>query len=521
MSNIPASFHFLFRKNPVPVLILFLIFSGVITVRTLAETAPVEPTVWTPAGVQTEYPAVVKIVGRGQEETKDTGTVSITMYYGSGVYVAEQGKLGIVLTNWHVVSESRDSLQVYFPGFCSEGRVILADETWDIAAVVVRNPKILPIPISLEVPQLNEQLWVAGYGQNADMTGFQMASGKVLQYVILGKEEGLPIETIAISTGVRQGDSGGPVFNRYGELAGILWGSNGSETMGTFCLRLQAFLTQAQFQLQHQTNDPGLFFRQFRHQEPKKIGDIKFAARNALMSSGIFPISTRPVYREITATDDSSLTPNGRPPYPAVISPTFLAQQTAIGRAHPEVYPQNSSIGNPGTQTVRKPEHLKAGSLAISSDSYDSEDKIRNIPSQFPESSHYAYQTVAWNNMDNEGPVSGNPNSSWNSGNSTSPNIKDQEKSDAENTTGSKPENTSAADSEAENHDGNSDDSDKKLIFNDLLHIPVQTLQTALVAVLIFILFLTTVRTIIVANEREEKARERAKARKQRYRNTA
>ncbi|MBR5626085.1 MAG: hypothetical protein IKW74_00515, partial [Thermoguttaceae bacterium] len=65
MSNIPASFHFLFRKNPVPVLILFLIFSGVITVRTLAETAPVEPTVWTPAGVQTEYPAVVKIVGRG------------------------------------------------------------------------------------------------------------------------------------------------------------------------------------------------------------------------------------------------------------------------------------------------------------------------------------------------------------------------------------------------------------------------------------------------------------------------
>ena len=338
------------------------------------------------------YPAAAKIVGQGDSH-ESTNTHVQSVFYGSGCYVAEVGEFGIVLTNWHVVSEAVGPLLVKFSRFETPGIVIMADTVWDIAAIVVYRPPFLPFPISLEVPQLGDELWVAGFGQHTDLTGYQVSSGQVLGYGRPNEssEDGnetkwncgpdtkgtLPCETIQICTGVRYGDSGGPIINQYGELAGILWGSDGHLAMGTFCLRLQAFLTQAQFQLMHyRYSAPEFFARASRREIPlKKIAMPSVPAQNALRASGIFPISSVPVYTNalkhpptkdlpafykpatVTDIDDARTTPPSREflriqadyknahkeghtlPLSLVIpSPTLAAQRKAIGRSHPEVY---------------------------------------------------------------------------------------------------------------------------------------------------------------------------------------
>ncbi len=374
-------------------------------------------------GVQTRYPAVAKIVGRDAPQTREDGSQTIPLYYGTGTFVAEAGEWGIVVTNWHVVSESRDSIVAKFPTFSSPARAILRDETWDLAALVVRKPpRVAPIPISQEAPNVGDALWVAGYGESAGLTEFQIQGGRVQNYALLVTEDGerenaaasdgretvgpsertgqnerngqvgqpgraptngaisasaaktttltpesaLLYETLAVDKGVRKGDSGGPIFNRYGELAGVLWGSNGESTMGTYCLRVQYFLTQAierlaileaERLLSASTTD-------FLAERPEAgLADAKGSelwARAALAESGVFPISQRPAYvaadgretpenlrrvgvkaankRVKTALSVAeNATATALPPSPPVFSPTFVKQQGVLNRVRPEV----------------------------------------------------------------------------------------------------------------------------------------------------------------------------------------
>ena len=43
----------------------------------------------------------------------------------------------------------------------------------------------------------------------------------------------------------REGDSGGPIFNERGELAGVLFGSGGGATAGSYAGRVREFLKSA------------------------------------------------------------------------------------------------------------------------------------------------------------------------------------------------------------------------------------------------------------------------------------
>lgn len=374
-------------------------------------------------GVQTRYPAVAKIVGRDAPQAREDGSQTIPLYYGTGTLVAEVGEWGIVVSNWHVVSEARDSIVVKFPTFSSPARVILRDEVWDLAALLVRKPpRVAPIPISQEVPGVGDALWVAGYGKSAGLTEFQIQGGRVQNYALLvttddetkepsstpasaenaanepeksnatfaqdGRfgqnrrglangasalaatpEDAFFYETLAVDKGVREGDSGGPIFNRYGELAGVLWGSNGESTMGTYCIRAQFFLTQAIGRLAtleatrrlERPDAPPDELLTWRAEEgvPDATGTDVWA-RTALEASGVHPISQRPAYvaadgREtpenllrldvdsalkrvrtaLTVAENSTTT--ALPPSPPVFSPTFVSQQRLQNCVRPEV----------------------------------------------------------------------------------------------------------------------------------------------------------------------------------------
>jgi hypothetical protein len=65
-------------------------------------------------------------------------------------------------------------------------------------------------------------------------------TGRCTQYVSPGANK--PFEMVELSAGARQGDSGGPILNQRGELAGVLFGTSFGETTGSYCGRVRSFL---------------------------------------------------------------------------------------------------------------------------------------------------------------------------------------------------------------------------------------------------------------------------------------
>jgi hypothetical protein len=172
-------------------------------------------------------PAVVRIIA------PETGAVS----YGSGALVAVTEYYGLVVTNWHVVRDATGPLYVDFPGgFRSPARLLKTDRDWDLAALAIWRPPVEPLTVATEAPRPGDRLTIAGYGPG----WYRAMSGRCTQYVSPGGNHGF--EMVELEAPARNGDSGGPIFNDRGEIAGILFGSAFGRTTGSYCGRLRWFL---------------------------------------------------------------------------------------------------------------------------------------------------------------------------------------------------------------------------------------------------------------------------------------
>jgi hypothetical protein len=157
--------------------------------------------------------------------------------YGSGALVGTDPTLGLVVTNWHVVRDAAGPIVVVFPdGFRSTANVLATDRQWDLAALAIRRPHVVPISLASEVPRRGDPLTIAGYGSG----WYKASTGRCTQYVSPGF--GLPFEMVELDTAARQGDSGGPILNDRGELAGVLFGAGFGRTAGSHCGRVRRFL---------------------------------------------------------------------------------------------------------------------------------------------------------------------------------------------------------------------------------------------------------------------------------------
>lgn len=173
------------------------------------------------------HPAVVRVVAPGR------GSIS----YGSGTLVDVEGEYGLVVTNYHVINEATGNISVVFPdGFYSLATVRKVDRDWDLAALVIKRPNVPPVPISLAAPRPGEPLTIAGYGSG----NYRAVAGRCTQYVAPGTR--MPFEMVELAASARQGDSGGPILNQRGELAGVLFGEGGGRTAGSYCGRVKWFL---------------------------------------------------------------------------------------------------------------------------------------------------------------------------------------------------------------------------------------------------------------------------------------
>lgn len=150
--------------------------------------------------------------------------------HGSGVLVATDEQASYILTNAHVVRDGRGEAELSFPSSpVRPGRVIAADEKWDVAIIQTEPCKSDPTPIALAPLQRGDKLMAGGFGQQGqwrDMVG-QVAA-------FYGPVGGGEYDMFEMTGGqARQGDSGGPIANERGELVGLIWGSSNGTSMGT------------------------------------------------------------------------------------------------------------------------------------------------------------------------------------------------------------------------------------------------------------------------------------------------
>lgn len=175
------------------------------------------------------HPAVCRIIVPQRDGTS----------YGSGTLVDVKGNHGLVITNWHVVRDVDGEIVVRFPnGFRSAGRVVKQDRDWDLAAVMIWEPKdIKPIAIARQAPRPGQKLTIAGFGSGT----YRAAEGRCTQYVSPGMH--LPFEMVELSAPARNGDSGGPILDEQGHLAGVLFGTGRGRTSGSYSARVGRFLS--------------------------------------------------------------------------------------------------------------------------------------------------------------------------------------------------------------------------------------------------------------------------------------
>jgi|GEM_PF-1220479 len=173
------------------------------------------------------HPAVARVI------VPEAGATS----YGSGTLIDVRDQFGLVITNWHVVRDAQGPVEVLFPGgYRSKARALKVDADWDLAALVVWRPPIEPVQLSATAPQPGDPLTICGYGQGM----YRSATGRCTQYY--APRADYPQQMVELDVQAREGDSGGPIFNDRGELAGVLFGAGQGTTLGSFGGRVESFL---------------------------------------------------------------------------------------------------------------------------------------------------------------------------------------------------------------------------------------------------------------------------------------
>lgn len=175
--------------------------------------------------------------------------------FGSGSLVFAERDYALVVTNWHVVSDRVGEVSVQFPdGFQSAGKVLKVDRDWDLAAIGIWRPQVEPMRLAAQAPQIGDALAIAGYGSGQ----WRLAPGRCTQFVSPGSS--FPADMIEVSVEARQGDSGGPILNQQGEIAGVLFGAGRGSTSGSHAPRVQSFL-ESVYPILREAPDTGLATR--------------------------------------------------------------------------------------------------------------------------------------------------------------------------------------------------------------------------------------------------------------------
>jgi len=166
-----------------------------------------------------------------------TGTNG-TNFFGQPVQTASSGsgfvltKDGYIVTNYHVV-ENADTVKVtMYNGDTYEAKYVGGDEEYDIAVIKVEAAELQAVTLG-DSDTLNVGDHVLAVGNPLGELTFSMSGGMVSSVNRAINVDGTPFNMIQTDASINSGNSGGPLFNRYGEVVGIVSAKYSSSSSGT------------------------------------------------------------------------------------------------------------------------------------------------------------------------------------------------------------------------------------------------------------------------------------------------
>ena len=138
---------------------------------------------------------------------------------GSGFIITKDG---YIATNYHVISGSNNVSVTLYDGSTYDATIVGGDEDYDIAVLKIEPEKELTPVVIGDSSQLNVGDDIAVIGNPLGELTFSMSEGIVSTTNRLINVDGTPFNMIQITAAVNSGNSGGPLFNMYGEVIGIV-----------------------------------------------------------------------------------------------------------------------------------------------------------------------------------------------------------------------------------------------------------------------------------------------------------
>lgn len=170
-----------------------------------------------------------------------------TRNYGTGTWIRISKDQCAILTCAHLFeTNSPERIAVSFPNhFSFNARIQAINRDWDVALLQsavgtdssFSNSFPTPIILTLKPPKPEEYVRVCGYGSDGRSLWIL---GVVRGYCRLSTVSGA--HTLVVSGTARQGDSGAPILTLDGNLAGVLWGTDGQSLYGTWSGQIMKIL---------------------------------------------------------------------------------------------------------------------------------------------------------------------------------------------------------------------------------------------------------------------------------------
>ena len=155
-----------------------------------------------------------------------TGTSGYN-FFGQPVQTASAGSGfvlttdGYIVTNYHVVENAETVKVTMYNGDEYDARYVGGDEDYDIAVIKVEASDLQAVTLG-DSERLNVGDHVLAIGNPLGELTFSMSGGMVSSVNRAINVDGTPFNMIQTDASINHGNSGGPLFNSFGEVVGIV-----------------------------------------------------------------------------------------------------------------------------------------------------------------------------------------------------------------------------------------------------------------------------------------------------------
>ncbi len=164
-------------------------------------------------------------------------TIRIGQGHGSGFFI---GNNGYLLTNAHVVGDSKSVQIITSSGMEIEGQVIRKSKSRDVSLIKVPLKITNSLYLKFEIPDIASDVYAAG--TPIDEALKTTVTKGIISNIRVDNASGLKF--IQADASISPGNSGGPLFDKFGNVIGISvakYNTNSAEGLGLFIPLQDAF----------------------------------------------------------------------------------------------------------------------------------------------------------------------------------------------------------------------------------------------------------------------------------------